>query len=141
MGSVLTARQIENEVTSAEISTKKYNREKLSTSDILKLSKAARDSEINKFSFFTCNKKIASKFQTVYNVIIQIEALLKTLTNFDMKGVFHITPESIIVKLSAKIETLLVYQSSEDIAKQKFRNRYNKYRCFITSFHHSIIHH
>jgi len=62
MGSLTSAQWTESEVTAAGVSIKKEDRGKLSTSDMLKLSKAAREGGADTFMFFTSNVKLVRNF-------------------------------------------------------------------------------
>lgn len=63
MGSVPIAQRSESDVTAAGVSIKKIDRVKLSTSDKQKLSKAAREGGVDKFTFFASNGKLVNDFQ------------------------------------------------------------------------------
>ena len=93
MGSVPKARRTEQDVTSASMSIRKEDRHKLSTSERLKLSKSAREGGVDRFFFFKYNGKMVNEFRTVYNLHMQIEALVKALKLFDMRDVFTMIPE------------------------------------------------
>ena len=54
------------------VSVKKENRNKLSTSNKLKLAKAAREGDSDKYTFFKANKTVIKNFQTVYDLNMQI---------------------------------------------------------------------
>ena len=116
MGSVPTSRRSEIEVTAASVSIKKNDRVKLSTSDRLKLAKAAKEGGTDKFTFFASDGKLVNDFQTVYDLHMRIEALSKALTSYDMLDVFQVIPQATILKLSSALELLFSCQAGEEQA-------------------------
>ena len=81
------------EVTTAGVSVKKDPREKLSTSDQLKLSKSAREGGSDRFSFFETSSSLGSDFKSVYDLHMRIEALSKALILYDMTDVLRFYPK------------------------------------------------
>ena len=65
LGAAPTSQRTESDVTTAGVSIKKEDRKKLSTSDKLKLSKAASDGGTDKFGFFVSGGKMIGDFKTV----------------------------------------------------------------------------
>ena len=107
----------EREVTAAVLSIKKEDRERLSTSEKLKLSKAVREGGVGKFAFFASSGNLVSNFYPVYDLYIQIDALSKILTHFNMQDMFQVIPETTVRKLSDRIDMPFTCQTSEGQAK------------------------
>ena len=114
MGSMPTTQRSASEVTAAGVTIKKEDRQSLSTSDQLKLSKAAREGGIDKFTFFASDGKLVNDFQTVYDLHMRIETLSKALTHFDMQDVFQIIPPPIVEDLSGRLKTLFSCQTNKE---------------------------
>ena len=89
MGSIPKGGQTADQVTAAGVTVRKKDRPSFSTSDKLKLSRAAREGGIDKFCFFETDGRTVGDFQTVYDLNMRIEALSKTLSFFDMIDVFR----------------------------------------------------
>ena len=117
MGSLPSAHRTESEVTAVEVSIKKEDRSKLSMSDMVKLSKLAREGGSANFMFFASNGKLVNDFQAVYDLHIWIEAISKALTHYDMKDLFHIILAETAKDLSVKLEMLFDCQSTKECAR------------------------
>jgi len=115
-GSVPTTQRSESEVTARGVSIKIFDKEKLSTSKKLKLSKTARDKGEGTFTLFSSDEKLMSDFQTVYDIHMRIKGFSKALTHFDMQDVFQIIPEDTIQWLRCELDTLFVCQTEEEQA-------------------------
>ena len=103
------------------MSVKKEDRGNLSTSDLLKLSNAAREGGVDKFSFFEADGKIGSDFKAVYDLHMRIEALSKTVTFYDMKDVFRILPEDTIEALEYQFQLMFTCQADLDGLEDRLR--------------------
>ena len=114
LSSVPTARRTEQDVMAAGVSIKKVDREKLSTSDKLKLSKATREGGTDKFSFFASNGKMIGDFKTVYDLHMRIESASKAMTKFYMLDVFEVILPATLPLLNSAIEKILVCQTAEN---------------------------
>ena len=101
------------EVTAAGVSVKKERRCKLSTSDQLKLSKAAREGGSDKFSFFESTGSLGSDFKCVYDLHMRVEALSKALTFYDMTDVYQVLPEATVLDLERKLQAVHACQAEE----------------------------
>ena len=55
-----------HQIKTTGVSVKKEDRGKLSTSDLLKLSKAAREGGVDNFSFFEADRKVGRNFKAVW---------------------------------------------------------------------------
>ena len=88
----------------------------LSTSDKLKLSKAAREGGVDRFTIFASDGKLVNNFQTMYDLHTCIESISKTLTHFDMQDVFQIIPAQTVQTLSDRIDMLFECQTDEEQA-------------------------
>ena len=83
------ARTVED-VQSAGVSVRKDKRDELSTSDRLKLSKSAREEGGDKFTFFVTDGTASNDFKSVYDLQMQVDALITSLTLYDMVDVFQV---------------------------------------------------
>ena len=70
--------------------------ESLSTSDKLTLTNATYEGAIAKLTFIDSDKHLVSDSKVVYDLHMLIEALSKSLTNFDMLDVFQIIPKTTV---------------------------------------------
>ena len=122
LGSVPTARRTEQDVTAAGVSIKKADREKLGTSDKLKLSRAAREGGTDKFSFFASDGKMIGDFKTVYDLHMRIESASKAMIQFDMLDVFQVILPATLPLLNSAIEELFVCQTAENQAALALRS-------------------
>ena len=85
MGSMpTTTRQTESEVLAASVSIQKEARVALSTSDKLKLERAARSGGDNNFAFFQSTGLLVNSFETVYSLHVRLDALSKALDRYNM---------------------------------------------------------
>ena len=116
LGLVPTARRTEQDVTAVGVSIKKIDREKLSTSDKLKLSKAAREGGSDRFSFFASDGKMIGDFKTVYDLHMRIESASKAMTQYDMQDVFQVILPATLSLLNSAIEDLFKCQTAENRA-------------------------
>ena len=121
MGPVPTTCRTEQYRAAASVSINKEDRGKLSASQKLKLSKASRERGIDKLTFIKSNGKIVNKFQTIYDLHMQIEALAKYLNFFNMRDVFEIIPENTVELLPAKLEDLFESQADLDQATDELQ--------------------
>jgi len=96
------------EVQAADVSVQKDKRESLSTSDKIKLSKAARERESEKFAFFVTDGTAANDFKSVYDLQIQVDALITILTLYDMMDMFQVLSVATLDRLELCTETLIV---------------------------------
>ena len=87
--SPIDARTVED-VQSAGVSVRKDKRDELSASDRLKLSKAAREGGGDKFSFFVTDGTASNDFKSIYDLQMQVDALITSLTLYDMVDVFQV---------------------------------------------------
>ena len=94
----------------AGVSVKKESRTTLSTSDKLKLAKAAREGGNNKFTFFESDGKVGGDFRAVYDLHMRLEALAKSIMFYDMDDVFNILPSETVKLLEEKLEVLFACQ-------------------------------
>ena len=85
----IDARTVED-VQSAGVSVRKDKRDELSTSDRLKLSKSAREGGGDKFTFFVTDGTASNDFKSVYDLQMQVDALITSLTLYDMVDVFQV---------------------------------------------------
>ena len=114
LGSVPTARRTEQDVTAAGVSIKKLDREKLSTSDKLKLSNTAREGGTYKFSLFASDGKMIGDFKTVYDLHMRIEPASKAMIQYDMLDVFQVILPATLSLLNSAIKELCVCQTAKD---------------------------
>ena len=83
---------------------KEEARSGLSTSDKLKLSKAAREGGgEDRFTFFEPDGKVGGEFCAVYDLHMRLEALSKAIMFYDMDDVFHILPSKTVTLLESKL--------------------------------------
>ena len=106
MGSIPKGGQTADQVTAAGVTVRKKDRPSLSTSDKLKLSRAAREGGTDKFCFFETDGRTAGDFQMVYDLNMRIEALSKTLAFFNMLDIFQMIPMATISLLEDKLSNL-----------------------------------
>ena len=100
VGSMPTmAGRTESEVLAASVSIRKEDRGALSTSDKLKLERAARSGGDSKFAFFQSTGQLLDSFETVYSLHIRLDSLTKALDQYDMNDVFKILPEQAVTEL------------------------------------------
>ena len=104
LGTVPKGARSVRDVVAAGVSVKKEERTNLSTSDRLKLAKAAREGGTNKFTFFESDGQTGGDFRAVYDLHMRLEALSKAITFYDMGDVFQILPSNIIVVLESKLD-------------------------------------
>ena len=90
------------EIVAAGVSVKKESRTTLSTSDKLKLAKAAREGGPDKFTFFESDGKVGGDFRAVYDLHMRLEALSKAIMFYDMDDVFNILPSETVKLLEEK---------------------------------------
>ena len=91
-------------VVSAEASVKKEEQQNLSTSDRLKLVRAAREGGANKLTFFELDGQTRGGFRSVCDLYMHLETLLKAMSFCDMGNVFKILPNETIALLEIKLE-------------------------------------
>ena len=117
MGSIpTTAGRTESEVLATSVSIRKEDRGALSTSDKLKLERAARSGGDSKFAFFQSTGQLVNSFETVYSLHMRLDSLTKALDQYDMNDVFKILPEETVTNLDTSLAYLLSCQSSEQEA-------------------------
>ena len=75
MGSIPKGGRAADQVTAAGVSVKKKDRQSLSTSDKLKLSRTAREGGMDKLCFFETDGMTVGDVQTIYDLNMRIEAL------------------------------------------------------------------
>ena len=105
------ARSVRDAVASG-VSVKKEERNNLSTSDRLKLAKAAREGGMDKFTFFESDGQTGGDFRAVYDLHMRLEALSKAITFYDMGDVFQILPSNTITLLESKLDVYFTAQTN-----------------------------
>ena len=101
----------------AGVSVKKEERSSLSTSDIIKLAKLAREWGTEKITFFDSNGQVGGNFRAVYNLRMRLEALSKSIMYHNMDNLFKILPTATVnvleqkIKILSNTQTLINYSS------------------------------
>jgi hypothetical protein len=90
----------------------KEARTTLSTSDKLKLSKAAREGGDDKFTFFESDGNDGGDFRAVYDLHMRLEALSKVIMFYDMEDVFQILSKDTVQELETKLSILFASQAA-----------------------------
>jgi hypothetical protein len=100
------------DVVAAGVSVKKEERNNLSTSNRLKLARAAREGGTDKFTFFESDGQTGGDFRAVYDLHMSLEALSKAITFYDMGDVFQILPSKTIKLLESKLDVYFTTQTN-----------------------------
>ena len=112
LGAVPRGARSVSDIVAAGVTVKKEARAGLSTSDKLKLLKAAREGGEDKFTFFESDGKVGGDFRAVYDLHMRLEALSKAILFYDMDDVFHILPSKTVEQLESKLTVLFETQAS-----------------------------
>ena len=116
LGAVPRGARSVSDIIAAGVTVKKEARAGLSTSDKLKLSKAAREGGEDKFTFFESDGKVGGDFRAVYDLHMRLEALSKAILFYDMDDVFHILFSETVKRLEDKLTVLFATQTSIGVA-------------------------
>ena len=112
LGAIPRGSRSVTDIVAAGVTVKKDARAGLSTSDKLKLSKAAREGGEDKFTFFESDGKVGGDFRAVYDLHMRLEALSKAILFYDMDDVFHILSSETVEQLESKLTVLFETQAS-----------------------------
>ena len=96
LGKIPNGTRTAKDVQAAGVSVQKDKRESLSTSDKLKLSKAAREGGSEKFAFFVPDGTAANDFKSVYDLHMQVDVLITSLTLYEIMDVFQVLSVAIV---------------------------------------------
>ena len=73
----------------------------------MKLSKAAREGGCDKFAFFVTDGSAANDFKSVYDLQMQVDALITSLTLYNMLDVFQVLEVTTVEQLEVCTEALI----------------------------------
>jgi len=116
------ARSIED-VKSAEVSVRKDKRDALSTLDMMKPSKSAREGGSEKITFFVIDGTASNDFKSVYDLQMQVDVLITSLTLYVMMDIFQVLTVETMEKLEKcavelnRVNTNLVDMDEENFAE------------------------
>ena len=112
LGAVPRGARSVSDIVALWVAVKKEAWTNLSTSDKLKLSKAAREGEDDKFTLFESDGKVGGDFRAVYDLHMRLEALSKAIIFYDMEDVFQILSRDMVQELETKLSILFASQET-----------------------------